>query len=120
MEGIDFFNTFAPVVKWTTVRLLLILTAQLGLATQQIDFTNAFAHADIDLPPNCDLMSKEEQARQGVCVEMPRGFAEPGKVPKLKRLSCGLEQAPRDCFQCLKEKLWLIHASSCLTRQCAH
>ena len=39
IEGVDFFDTFAPVVNWTTVRLLLILTAQLGLATKQVDYT---------------------------------------------------------------------------------
>ena len=30
VKDVDFFDTYAPVVKWTTVRLLLILTAQLG------------------------------------------------------------------------------------------
>ena len=72
IEGVDFFDTFAPVVNWTAVRLLLILTAQLGLVTKQVDYTAAFIHADIDLPPNCDEMSKEEQQCQGVYVEMPR------------------------------------------------
>ena len=31
VKDVDFFGTYAPVVKWTTVRLLLILAAQLGL-----------------------------------------------------------------------------------------
>ena len=31
IEGVDFFDTYAPVVGWTTVRLLLILSLQLGL-----------------------------------------------------------------------------------------
>ena len=34
MKDVDFFDTYAPVVKWTTVRLLLVLTAQLALATK--------------------------------------------------------------------------------------
>ena len=46
VKDVDFFDTCAPVVKWTTVRLLLILTAQLGLATKQVDHTTAFVHAD--------------------------------------------------------------------------
>ena len=36
------------VVKWTAVRLLLVLTAQLALATKQVDYAAAFVHADID------------------------------------------------------------------------
>ena len=70
-EGVDFFDTFAPVVNWTTVRMLLILTAQLGLATKQVDYTAAFVHADIDKPPDFDMMTSQEQSRQGVFVEMP-------------------------------------------------
>ena len=50
-EGVDYFETFAPVVMWTTVQLLLMLAAQLDLATQQVDYTAAFVHAPIDLPP---------------------------------------------------------------------
>ena len=105
LHGVDFFNTHAPVVNWTTVRLILTLTAQLGLATKQVDHTAAFIHADIDLPPNFDSVSPEEQARQGVYVEMPRGFAVPGHVLKLKKSLCGLKQSPRNFFNFLKGKL---------------
>ena len=31
LEGIDFFETYAPVVQWTTVRLILILDVLLNL-----------------------------------------------------------------------------------------
>ena len=31
IENVDFFSTFAPVMNWTTVRLLLILSVLLGL-----------------------------------------------------------------------------------------
>ena len=58
IEGVDFFDAHAPVVNWNAVRLLLILTAQLGLATKQVDYTAAFVHADIDLPP---MMSRSSQ-----------------------------------------------------------
>ena len=34
---INFFDTFAPVVFWETVRILLILSEFLGLDTQQVD-----------------------------------------------------------------------------------
>ena len=120
IQGVDFFETYAPVVNWTTVRLLLILTAQLGLATQQVDYTAAFVHADIDLPPDFDKMSPEEQRRQGVFVEMPRGFGQPGMVLKLKKSLYGLRQSPKNWFNFLKSKLEAVglvpatHIDPCL------
>ena len=65
------------------MRSLLILTAQLALATKQVDHTAAFAHADIDKPPNYSQMTPDEQSRVGAFVEMPGGFAKPGCVCKL-------------------------------------
>ena len=40
-------NSYSPVVQWATVRLMLILQCILGFQSQSIDFTNAFAQADI-------------------------------------------------------------------------
>ena len=40
-------NTYAPVVQWSTVRLMLILTQLLNLKTLSIGFSNAFAQADM-------------------------------------------------------------------------
>ena len=43
-----------------------------------MDHTAAFVHADIiGKPPNYSEMTSDEQARVGVFVEMPGGFAEP-------------------------------------------
>ena len=50
-------------------------------------------------------MTKEEQDRAGVYVEMPQGFGQPGKVYKLKKSLYGLKQAPRNFFQYLKKNL---------------
>ena len=61
IEGVDYFETYAPVVNWNTVRLLLIIAAQMELATRQVDYTAAFVHAPIDKPPNWDTMTKDEQ-----------------------------------------------------------
>ena len=40
-------NSYSPVVQRATVRLMFILQCILGLQSQSIDFTNAFAQADI-------------------------------------------------------------------------
>ena len=40
--GLDVFETFAPVVAWITVRILLVLSMVLSLETQQVDYTDTF------------------------------------------------------------------------------
>ena len=89
-HGIDYFETFAPVIKWTTVRLMLTLSLQLNLSTLQIDYTAAFLHAPVDT---------------AIFVEPPRGFEQPGKVFKLKRSLYGLKQTPFNFFLHLKQGL---------------
>ena len=92
LEGVDFFETYAPVVQWSTVRLMLILEILLKLKSKQGDITAAFLHADI--PEN-----------ENVYVEMPKGFEQKGKVLKLRKTLYGLRQSPRAFWQYLTEKL---------------
>ncbi len=66
IEGIDFFETYAPVVQWTTIRLMFILEILLGLKLKQGDITCAFLHADLEPGEN-------------VYVEMPLGFSQYSK-----------------------------------------
>ena len=72
-HGYNFFNTYAPVVSWNTVFLLLILTAALGLSTRQVNYTLTFVQTKLD------------EREPLVFVEMPRLFEKPGHVLKLKR-----------------------------------
>ena len=90
IEGVDYFDTYAPVVSWTTVRLLLVLSIVLNLFTCQVDYTAAFAQAPVT---------------DDIYVEMPRGFKQPGKVLKLKRSLYGLKQSSRNWFQHLQQGL---------------
>ena len=46
-EGIDFKETFAPVAKFTSIRLLLALAAKHGYEVQQADVDSAFVQADL-------------------------------------------------------------------------
>ena len=91
-EGIDFFETYAPVVQWTTVRLMLILEILLDLKSKQGDVTAAFLHADLE--------EGEE-----VYVRMPQGFRKSGKVLKLKKTLYGLRQSPRAFWKFMVEKM---------------
>ena len=75
IENVDHFDTFAPVGNWTTVRLLLLLTAQSQSASAQVDCTAAFVHAPVDLPPDHDKMTPEQKSKDGAFVKMPKGFS---------------------------------------------
>jgi len=46
--AVNYFETYAPVVTWYTVRLLLILSILLKWHTRQIDFILAYPQADIE------------------------------------------------------------------------
>ena len=97
LEGIDFFETYAPVVQWTTIRLMFILEILLGLKSKQGDVTCAFLHADLEPGEN-------------VYVDMPLGFAQYSKdgtkkCLKLKKTLYGLRQSPRAFWKYITQKL---------------
>ena len=87
-------ETYAPVVKWTTIRAVLAFAIKHDLKTRQIDFSNAFVQAD--LPEN-----------EQIFVELPKGFAQKGvdTVLKLKKSLYGLVRAPFLWFHTLKDSL---------------
>lgn len=82
-KGIDYFETYAPVVQWTTVRLMLILEVLLKLKSKQGDITAAFLHAEVP-------------EGQNIYVEMPHGFRKKGKCLRLRRFLYGLAASPRE------------------------
>ena len=47
LEGVNFFETYAPVVQWTIVRLMLVLEVLLGLKSKQGNGTSVFLHANL-------------------------------------------------------------------------
>ena len=53
--GINFWETFSPVVNWMSARLLLTLTLLHGLEARSIDFVLAFPQAELDQPVYMDL-----------------------------------------------------------------
>ena len=46
-KGIYFFETYAQVVQWKTVRLILIFEVFMGLKSKQGNVTTAFLHANL-------------------------------------------------------------------------
>ena len=99
---------FAPVVSWTTVRLMLLLTAQLELHSAQVDYVAAFVHAPIPLPDNYEELDDMGKKKARLYVEMPRGYQEEGKVLRLNKALYGSKNAPSCFFKFLKANLEAI------------
>jgi hypothetical protein len=104
MEGVDFFETFAPVCNWQTVRIMLIISLIYDFATLQVDYTAACTQSDIDKPPNWDSMTPKEKERIEFYLELPKVFKQAGKVLRLKKSLYGLRQSPINWFLHLKDK----------------
>jgi hypothetical protein len=89
--GLDFKETFAPVARLESIRILLAYAAHHSFRLFQMDVKSAFLNGPI----------KEE-----VYVEQPLGFEDdryPNNVFKLSKALYGLKQAPRVWYECLRD-----------------
>ena len=91
-SGMDYHDTFSPVVKPTIVRLVSI-TIMNGWDMRQLDINNAFLQGTLF---------------EDVYMTQPLGFIDhdrPDHICKLKKAIYGLKQAPRAQYQQLRNYL---------------
>ena len=100
------FETYAPVVQFSSVRLFLAWSLLLRWYTCSIDFSNAFIQAEL---------------KDDTYIHLPRGFRGSGTgrtCLKLKRSLYGLAVAPRLWYQHLWKALKELGLTACKHDKC--
>ena len=96
-EGIDYLDTFSPVAKLTTVKLMLALAAIHDWELCHLDINNAFLYGDLEeeiymtIPPGLSVEGADQPGSRLVC--------------RLKKSLYGLKQASRQWYLKLSEVL---------------
>nr|CAN64686.1 hypothetical protein VITISV_013732 [Vitis vinifera] len=96
-EGIDYTETFSPVSKKDSLRIILALVAHFDLELQQMDMKTAFLNGELE---------------EEVYMKQPEGFSSSDGeqlVCKLKKSIYGLKQASR-------QWIWVRHLMSLALR----
>ena len=82
-EGVDFFDTYSPVTRITSIRMLIAIASIYNLEIHQMDVKTTFLNGDLD---------------EEIYMEQPEGFISKGsenKVCRLVKSLYGLKQAPK-------------------------
>lgn len=79
--GIDYFETYTPTGKTTSLRALLLFALDKNLPMLQLEVKGAFLHAKID---------------EEVYIRRPKGSSRKLPILKLEKSLYGLKQAPRN------------------------
>jgi len=106
--GINYYETYAPVVTWFAIRLLLVIVIILALASKQIDFIMAYPQAPIEMDMFMELPAG---------IETKFGNSH-DYVLKLLRNLYGQKQAGRVWNEYLVEKLRSIGFTQSLIDEC--
>ncbi|GKD10648.1 retrotransposon protein, putative, ty1-copia subclass [Tanacetum coccineum] len=82
--GIDYNEVFSPVVRHTSIRVILALTACKDYELEQLDVKTAFLHGNLE---------------EVIYMRQPPGYEQGNKVCLLKKSLYGLKQSPRQWYR---------------------
>ena len=107
--SVNYWETYAPVANWASVRLLLALSHIFGLESKSIDFVLAFPQAVLETE---------------VYMEIPQGFDRvydsDSYVLKLVRSIYGLKHSNYNFYQKLRNALRARNIHPCSTDNCVY
>jgi hypothetical protein len=86
-ENIDSFDSYSPVTRITSIRVLISLAVVYNLIVHQMDVKTAFLNGELE---------------EEIYMEQPEGFVvheQESKVCKLDKSLYGLKQAPKQCHE---------------------
>lgn len=107
-KGIDYDETYSPVVSYDTVKLSLALAAHFRMAVHQIDVKTAFLNG---------------QLKETIYMKIPEGFQtkeNQGKVFKINGALYGLKQAPLIWNNKIDQTLKGLGFKSCSREPCLY
>lgn len=105
-EGIDYEETYSPVVKYSSIRYLIALAAKMNLHIRQIDVVTAFLHGDL----------KEE-----IYMLQPKAFNDgTHRVCRLNKSIYGLKQASRMWYEKMTDFLTKNGLKQSTNDQCVY
>lgn len=105
-EGIDYTETFAPVARYTSLRYILAVAAEMDLNLTQMDAVSAFLNGPL---------------KEDVYMEQPPNFNDgTNRVCKLKKSIYGLKQSGRNWNQLLNKTLTNFGLTRTVSDQCVY
>ena len=105
-HGHDYWETYAPVVSWSTVRLVMLLSTILGLKSRQVDYTQAFPQAELTDPVFMGIPQGWYIGADGTLQQHQDGrYNDTSHYIQLQKNLYGCKQAARNWFQHLNQGL---------------
>lgn len=104
-EGFDYNETYSPVAKLTTLRIILSVANHKGLLIHQMDVKSAFLNGKLN---------------EEIFMSQPEGFRKGNKVLRLNKAIYGLKQASRMWNTSFNDFMIGVGFKRCASDQCLY
>lgn len=103
--GFDYTETYAPVAKLVTLKILLAIANRMDMHIHQMDVKSAFLNGEL---------------AEEIYMELPEGFTQGNKVCKLNKAIYGLKQASRAWNMKFNNYMVKIGFKQCISDRCLY